>query len=356
MTAGGRPDANPAVVVRAEGRLGRITLNRPETLNALTLEMVRLIEAALDRFLADDGDHHRRDRGRRRAGLCAGGDIRSIYDAALVGDPAPRTFWAEEYRLNARIARFAKPIVSVMDGIVMGGGVGISAHDSHRVVTERSTVAMPEVGIGFAPDVGGPWILSHAPGEVGTHVALTGARLGPGDAIYCGLADHYVPDGALDDLLAALARTDVDDAVAAVAAPPPAGRLDTAREWIDRCYAGDSMTEIVRRLEAEGGDAAGAATEIATKSPTSLKVALRALRTAATLPSLERCLEMEYRVSTTFLDTRDLVEGIRAAVVDKDRSPKWDPADLGAVSDADLDRFFAARDDDIHLDPAEVTR
>jgi enoyl-CoA hydratase len=349
-------DDNPAVVVRVDGRAGRMTLNRPETLNALTLEMVRLIEAALDRFLADDAVTTVVIDGAGERAFCAGGDIRSIHDAALVGDPAPRVFWAEEYRLNARMARFAKPIVSVMDGIVMGGGVGISAHNSHRVVTDRAVVAMPEVGIGFAPDVGGPWILSHAHGEVGAHVELTGTRLGPADAIYCGLADHYVPDGSLGELLAALADTDVDDAVAAVAAPPPPGRLEAARDWIDRCYAGDSMTEIVRRLEAEGGDAADAARDIATKSPTSLKVALRALRTAATLPNLQRCLEMEYRVSTTFLDTHDLVEGIRAAVVDKDRSPRWDPADLDGVSDADLDRFFAPRDDDIHLDPAEVSR
>jgi enoyl-CoA hydratase len=344
------------VLVRVDGRAGRITLNRPETLNALTLEMVRSAQAALDGFEGDPAVTTVVIDGAGERALCAGGDIRSIYDAARGNDPAPRTFWAEEYRLDARIARYPKPIVAIMDGIVMGGGVGLSAHARHRIVTERSTVAMPEVGIGFAPDVGGTWLLSRAPGQVGTHLALTAGRAGAADAIGCGLADRHVASAALPDLLDALGREDAAGAIDRFASTPAAGSLGAARPWIDAGYAGDDAAEIVGRLRAAGGPAAAAADEIATKSPTSVKVALRALRAARSLPTLEACLEMEYRISTTFLDTPDFVEGVRAAVIDKDRKPRWEPAHLDEVTGADVDRFFTPRTDDLHLDTEEAAR
>ncbi|HVX23381.1 MAG TPA: enoyl-CoA hydratase/isomerase family protein [Acidimicrobiales bacterium] len=349
--------SGPAVVVGVDGCAGRITLNRPKTLNALTHEMVRLVDAALDRFAGDDEIATVVVDGAGGRALCAGGDIRSIYEAARTGDPAPKAFWADEYRLDARIARYSKPVVAIMDGIVMGGGVGISAHASHRVVTERSVVAMPEVGIGFAPDVGGTWLLSHAPGELGTHVALTAGSLGPADAIEAGLADVHVATSDLPAVFAALAHTGVDGAIAAVTSDPPAGQLAAWRRWIDRCYQADTVEEIVDRLLREGGHAAAAANDILTRSPTSLKVALRALRQARGLPNLERALEVEYRISTTFLCTADFVEGVRAQVIDKDRRPRWNPASLAEVSDADLDRFFAPRPDDIDLtSPLETAR
>jgi len=341
--------SEPAVVESVDGRAGRITLNRPKTLNALTHEMVCRFDAALDRFAGDDAIATVVVDGAGDRALCAGGDMRAVYEAVLAGDPAPRAFWADEYRLNARIARYPKPIVAIMDGIVMGGGVGISAHASHRVVTERSAVAMPEVGIGFAPDVGGTWLLSHAPGELGTHLALTAGSLGPADAIEAGLADFHVARGDLGTLLAALGRTDADRAVAAVTSDPPTGRLATWRPWIDRSYQADTVEEIVDRLRHQGGHATAAADDILTKSPTSLKVALRAVRQARDLPSLERALEVEYRISTTFLDTHDFVEGVRAQLIDKDRRPRWNPASLSAVSDAALEPFFATRADDIDL-------
>jgi enoyl-CoA hydratase/carnithine racemase len=339
----------PAVVESVDGHAGRITLNRPGTLNALTHEMVRLVGAALDRFAGDNAITTVVVDGAGDRALCAGGDMRAIYEAVLAGNPAPRAFWADEYRLNARIARYPKPIVAIMDGIVMGGGVGISAHTSHRVVTERSAVAMPEVGIGFAPDVGGTWLLSHAPGELGTHLALTASSLGPADAIEAGLADFHVAASELPTLLAALAHTAPGEAIAAVTSDPPAGQLAAWRPWIDRSYQAETVEEIIDRLLGEGGHASAAATDILTKSPTSLKVALRAIRQARGLPNLERALEVEYRVSTTFLDTPDFVEGIRAQLIDKDRQPRWNPASLTGVSDTHLEPFFAPRSDDIDL-------
>jgi enoyl-CoA hydratase len=344
------PEASePAVVERVDCLAGRITLNRPKTLNALTHEMVGLVDAALNRFAADDAITMVVVDGAGDRALCAGGDMRSIYEAVGAGNPAPRAFWADEYRLNARIARYPKPIVAIMDGIVMGGGVGISAHTSHRVVTERSAVAMPEVGIGFAPDVGGTWLLSHAPGELGTHVALTACSLGPADAIEVGLADFHVATSELPSLLGALGHTDPREAIAAVTSDPPAGQLAVWRPWIDRAYHADTVEEIVERLLREGGPAAAAADDILAKSPTSLKVALRAIRRARGLPNLERALEGEYRISTTFLDIPDFVEGVRAQLIDKDRQPRWNPASLGGVSDAQLEPFFASRPDDIDL-------
>lgn len=345
-------EPSDAVIASVDGRCGHILLNRPATLNALTLEMVQLMDAALDRFEADDDVETVVIAGAGDRALCAGGDITSIYESAKAGDPAPRTFWAEEYHLNARIARYPKPIVSLMTGIVMGGGVGISAHASHRVVTERSTVAMPEVGIGFAPDVGGTWLLSRAPGEHGTYLALTAGRVGPADAISCGLADHHVPADAVAELLAGLAAGPVDEVIASVATSPGPGQLDDA-DWIDSCFATDDVAGIVDRLRAHSGDAADAADEIATNSPTSLVVTLRALRQARALPSLEACLDREYRISTTFLDTPDFIEGIRAAIVDKDRNPTWDPGEIGDVDAAAVDRFFAPRPDDLHLAGAD---
>lgn len=256
--------------------------------------------------------------------------------------------------MNARVARFGKPVVTLMDGIVMGGGVGIGAHASHRIVTDRSSMAMPEVGIGFAPDVGGMWLLAHAPGELGTHVGLTAGRLNGADAIACGLSDSYVPAASLGALRAALATSSADLAVGELAIDPPASTLAASRSWIDRCYSADAVADILDRLDAEGGhggedstEASTAALDIRSKSPTSLTVTLRALREARNLPDLERTLEMEYRISTTFLTVPDFVEGVRAAIIDKDRSPQWLPSTLAEVGD--VDRFFAPQPDDLDL-------
>ncbi|MDT8913208.1 enoyl-CoA hydratase/isomerase family protein [Amycolatopsis sp. PS_44_ISF1] len=329
--------------------IGRITLNRPRALNALTHVMVTAIAGHLERWRADPAVRVVVVEGAGERGLCAGGDIRSIYEDARSGGTASLAFWADEYRLNAAIARYPKPYLAIMDGLVMGGGVGVSAHGSHRVVTDRSRVAMPETGIGFVPDVGGTYLLSRAPGGLGLHAGLTGAQLSGADAIHCGLADHYVLADRLPDLFDALATHTPDAALALVADPPPPSALAEARSWIDHCYAADTVEGILDRLRDAGGPAIAAAKELEGKSPTTLKVTLRALRTAAALPDLEAALTREYRVSHHALTTAELVEGIRAQVIDKDRAPRWSPQALTEVGEDLVDAYFA------HLGEDELT-
>jgi len=337
------PAPEDEVLLRTAGRAAYLTLNRPRALNALNHAMVTRIDQALTAWEHDPAVATVVVAGAGDRGLCAGGDIRAIHaDVSSGGGAASAAFWADEYRLNARIARYPKPYVALMDGIVMGGGVGISAHGSVRVVTERSRVAMPETGIGFVPDVGGTYLLSRAPGELGTHLALTGVPVGARDALLCGLADHYVPAELLPRLAADLAELPVPEALSRYAGRPPAGDLEAGREWIDHCYAADTVEEIVDRLRAVGvPEAKQAAETLLGRSPTSLKVTLAALRRARRLGSLERVLRQEYRVSCAALGSPDLVEGIRAQVVDKDRDPRWSPATLGEVGEQEVTRFFA---------------
>ncbi|MDJ0382717.1 enoyl-CoA hydratase/isomerase family protein [Streptomyces sp. G-G2] len=342
------------VLLTTEGPLGRITLNRPRALNSLTRPMVLRIAAALTAWEHDPAIFQVLLDGAGERGLCAGGDIRAIHDDVRAGGSASEAFWRDEYRLNARIAGYPKPYVALMDGIVMGGGVGVSAHGSVRIVTERSRVAMPETGIGFVPDVGGTHLLGRAPGELGTHLALTGAAVGAADALLCGLADHFVPADRLDALAAALATAPVADVLPRYTAPAPEGELAGRREWIDRCYAADTVEAIVERLSGHGDPAAKEAAEtILAKSPTALKVTLAAVRRARVLGSLERVLAQEFRVSCAMLTAPDLVEGIRAQVVDKDRRPRWSPAALELVADAEVERYFAplAADRELRLGP-----
>lgn len=344
-TADTPPDTAPGaedVLLARHGRAAHLTLNRPKALNALTHAMVRRIDEALTEWEDDPAVETVVVTGAGERGLCAGGDIRAIHDDARSGGTASADFWRDEYRLNARIARWPKPYVAVMDGIVMGGGVGISAHGSVRIATERSRVAMPETGIGFVPDVGGTYLLSRAPGELGTHLALTGTPVGAADAILCGLADHYIPSPELPRFLAELSNSPVREALPRhTHQPPPPGDLAAQREWIDHCYAADTVEEIVDRLLATGiQEAKQTAETILTKSPTSLKVTLRAMRRARELPTLEEVLTQEYRISCAALTSPDLVEGIRAQVIDKDREPRWAPGTLGEVEDGVVEGFF----------------
>ena len=288
--------------------------------------------------------------GAGERGLCAGGDIRALYDAALIGDlSVARRFLAAEYRLNARIAAYPKPYVAFMDGIVMGGGVGLSAHGSHRVATERSSIALPETGIGFLPDIGATWLLSRAPHQYGVQAALTAAPMGAHDAILCGLADVHVPSGDLAALAAGLAHcrdlAAVDACVGAHARPPAAGRLAPARRWIEPCYAGDDTEAIAASLAARDEPAAREGLVLlGRRSPLSLKVTLRALRAAPALASLEAALEQEYRLALALVAGHDFAEGVRAALVDKDRNPAWSPPHLRDVDRAMVDAVFAAPD------------
>ncbi|MFE7624089.1 enoyl-CoA hydratase/isomerase family protein [Streptomyces sp. NPDC057509] len=346
------------VLLHTEGRVRHLTLNRPRALNALNHAMVLRMAEALDAAEHDPGVTAVLLTGAGERGLCAGGDIRAVRDDAVAGGRASLDFWRDEYRLNARIARFPKPYIALMDGIVMGGGVGVSAHGSVRIVTERSRIAMPETGIGFVPDVGGTYLLGTAPGELGTHLALTGEAIGAADALLCGLADHFVSAQGLAALVADLGACTTPEDVTATAGrharPAPGGVLAAHRAWIDSCYAADTVEEIVDRLTGHEAPAAReTAATILAKAPTSLKVTLESVRRARRLGGLEAVLDQEYRVSTAAFAGPDLVEGVRAQIVDKDRDPRWDPAELSRVTHADVARHFAPLGDrELGLGPA----
>ena len=331
------------------GSTGVITLDRPAKINALTPAMVRDIIRILDDWEQDGDLHLILIDGTGPRGFCAGGDIKYVRDSARAGDGRVEAFWAEEYRLNAKIAGYKKPVVAFMTGIVMGGGVGLSAHTRHRIVTETTRLAMPEVAIGLIPDVGATWLFSRISGEIGTYLALTGARVGAADAIALGFADYFVPDTALDALKAALvhdgSRDDgrVRSVVERFAASPDEPALAGQRASIDRAFAYDTVEEILSALRTERSEFAFATErEIAAKSPTSLKLTLRALREARNLDGLQDCLRLEYRLVCRLLGSHDFSEGIRAAVVDKDRCPKWHPAELADVSPAGVNSYFAS--------------
>ena len=334
--------AETPVLFDERGQLALITLNRPRAINALTIDMVRLVAAKLDEWESNDAIATVAITGAGERGLCAGGDITLLHGVALSGNLAGAAeFWREEYRLNARIAAYAKPVVALMDGITMGGGIGISAHASHRVVTERSKLAMPEVGIGFVPDVGGTWLLSRAPGHLGTHLALTGGTFGAADAIAVGLADSFIEAERLPKLLDALESTDASAALARVATEADVSGLLSRRPWIDTAYATDSVAEVIANLRGTGDeDAAAAASVIESKSPTALTVTLESLRRAGSLASLEEALAVELRVSLRSIQQPDFLEGVRAQVIDKDRNPKWNPATLAEVDAAVVAAHF----------------
>jgi len=340
-----------SVIIWRQGAAGRIRLNRPTALNALTLEMVRSLRAALDAWADDPSVAVVLLDGAGERGLCAGGDIRALHgsiasDSASQDDAAWR-FLFEEYRLNARIAGYPKPFVALMDGIVMGGGVGVSAHGSHRLVTETTRLAMPEVGIGFLPDVGGTWLLGRAPGQTGLYIGLTGERLAAADAISAGFADIAIAAAAWPDLAAALATLHgpVDAAMVwscidRFAAHPEAGALPARRALIDRCFAQAEIEDILAALDNDGSEfAVWTAQQLRNKSPTCLKLSLRAIREARHL-TLEQALVVELRCAMRLLRAPDFDEGVRAAVIDRSRVPVWRPAALAQVRQPLLDRFF----------------
>jgi enoyl-CoA hydratase len=339
------------ILTRVDGGVGFLTLNRPKALNSLTHTMVTALDTTLTAWSDDDTVRAVVVHGAGERGLCAGGDVVAIYHSAKAGGADARQFWFDEYRLNARIGRYPKPYVAYMDGIVMGGGVGVSAHGKVRVVTDTSKIAMPEVGIGFIPDVGGTFLLSRAPGNLGLHAALTGAPFSGADAIALGFADHYVAHDDLAAFTTTLVSDGVDAALREHAQDPPPSTLLAQREWIDDCYAGDTVTDIVAALRSHGeGPATDAADLIATRSPVALAVTLAAVRRAAALDTLEDVLVQEYRVSCASLRSHDLVEGIRAQLVDKDRNPTWSPSSLDTVTDGDVDAYFAPADPDLTFD------
>ncbi len=340
-------DAQPILFER-RGGLAIVTLNRPAALNALTLDMIRQLDRRLAEWAVDPSVGAVVIRGAGGRAFCAGGDVRALYD----GDAAYcAEFYRDEYRLDRRVFRFPKPYVALIDGVVMGGGVGVSVHGSHRVASERTLFAMPETGIGLFPDVGGGYFLPRRPGRIGMYLALTGARLRAADCLYAGVATHYVPGDRLDALVDALADGDVDAPLARFATDPGPPPLAEHRAAIDRCFAGGSVETIIETLEAESGDwARTTRATLAAKSPTSLRLTFRQLSAGATL-DFEAVLVMEYRLSQFCMAGHDFFEGVRAVVIDKDNAPRWRPATLAEVTEAEIERAFRPLGDrDLHFD------
>ncbi|KAA9132189.1 enoyl-CoA hydratase/isomerase family protein [Microbacterium caowuchunii] len=330
------------VLVRVARGVGRLTLHRPRALNALDVGMVRTLHATLDAWEHDSEVGIVLLDGAGERGLCAGGDVRALREQIVGGDgAAAERFFREEYALNARIAEYPKPIVVFADGITMGGGIGLAGHAGFRVVTERSALAMPETRIGFTPDVGGSWLLSRAPGRLGEYLGLTGATMTGADAIAAGFADHLLPVERLAQFRDALETradpTGPAELVLLFDETPETSPLERARGWIDQAFAADTVGEIVERLRTSPEpDAAATADLLGTLSPTALTVTLAAVRRARTLPDLRAVLEQEYGLVSWFIQTQpDLPEGIRAQVVDKDRTPAWSPDSLDRLP-ADL--------------------
>ena len=321
------------VLITVEGALGRVHLNRPEALNSLNLDMVRLIWAGLDRLEADPAVRAIALTGEGDRALCAGGDLKTIWTSGRTDPNQPMTFWAEEYRLDARIHRLSKPWIAVMHGICMGGGVGLCIHGRHRIMTERVKFATPEVTIGYFPDVGATWALPRAPHGLGLWIGLTGATIGAADAIAAGLADAMVPAAVVPALLADLVAGQAPNAaIKAHAADPGPSRLLDHAGLIEAAFAGDDMAAIMATLQADGSAfAAETLAALSRNSPTSLVLALHLLRAGARSPDLETCLDREFSANALILQGDDFYEGIRAAVIDKDRDPKWQPATLAAV-------------------------
>ena len=325
------------VRIRREDRAGRITLARPETLNALTWAMCLTIESALDEWAGDDAVALLVIDAEGERAFCSGGDLASMYDRGMRGDhDYGRRFWRDEYRMDAKLARFPKPVVSFLHGYVMGGGVGVGCHASHRIVRDDSRVAMPECSIGLVPDVGGSWLLARAPGRLGKYLALTAARMGPGCAIHAGFADHYVPEG-WEALKAELCETGEPEAVVRAATAPPVSPLAARADFIDRHFAGGTAADIVRSLRAEGGEEARAALDaIAKVSPLSAACAVQLVRRARAFDAIEPALEQEFRFTARATERGDFLEGIRAVIVERDRAPRWRHESVEAVLPAEV--------------------
>ncbi|HEY4173835.1 MAG TPA: enoyl-CoA hydratase/isomerase family protein [Rhodopila sp.] len=333
--------AEDTVVTSRDGRVGRILLNRPKALNALDLSMIRACAAILETWREDPHVDAVVIEGAGDRAFCAGGDVRALRDGQLSGDRTDvDQFFREEYALNLAIATYPKPYIALIDGICMGGGIGLSVHGSYRVATEHAGFGMPETIIGFFPDIGGTFLLPRLPGELGTYLGLTGLRANGADAVHAGLATHFTPRARLADLSAALAR----DGVAALAVyneTLPAFSLAAARTAIDHCFSAATVSDIVACLEATKADWADAALKaLRHVSPSALHFTLRALRRGRDL-TLKQALDAEFALTRTTMAYPDFAEGVRAMVVDKDRKPAWQPATIEQVDPAAIDALFA---------------
>jgi len=338
------------VLFTRDRHAGVITLNRPEALNAVTLGMVRDMHPQLDAWTHDPDVRHVVIEAAGGKAFSAGGDIRALYDWGRAGDETFLAFYREEYQLDTFIKRYPKPYIALLDGITMGGGVGVSIHGSHRVAGDGLTFAMPETGIGLFPDVGGTYFLPRCPGEIGMYLALTGARLKAADALYAGIVSHYVPSdrfGALKEALCA--AEEVGGAIEEFAIDPGPPPLLENREIIDRSFAAGTVEEILDRLDAEGTEWAGKTAGILrTKSPTSLKITYRQIREGAKL-EFEDCMRLEFRMVNRIFRADDFFEGTRAVVIDKDQSPAWKPAALADVGPDLVESYFEPLAEELEL-------
>jgi enoyl-CoA hydratase len=329
-----------SVIARRDGRAGRILLNRPKALNALDLEMIRALTRVLTEWHDDPHVHVVVIEGSGDRAFCAGGDIRALRDAQLRGDrPAADAFFSEEYALNRMIATYPKPYVALIDGICMGGGIGVSVHAPYRVATEHAMFAMPETAIGFFPDIGATFFLPRLPGRIGVYLGLTGARMQGADAVHAGMATQFTPRAGLAALAQALAL-DGAGALAEYAAPLPVFSLAGRRAAVDHCFSADTVPEIVQRLEADGSDWATRTLDLLRGvSPSALCWTLKALQHGADL-TLPQALDAEFALTHTTMRHPDFAEGVRAMVVDKDRQPRWQPARIEEVDPAAIAALF----------------
>jgi enoyl-CoA hydratase len=332
------------ILFAQRGAAGIVTLNRPKALNAVTHEMVRALARQLDAWAGDGAVSRVIVAAAGEKAFSAGGDIRALYELGKAGRQTEAlTFFREEYTLNTAIKRYPKPYVSLIDGIVMGGGFGISVHGSHRVAGDKFLFAMPEVGIGFFPDVGGTWVLPRMPDEIGTWCAITGDRLKADDAVVSGIATHRVRSERFADLTDALCgNVSVDATLAAFAEPATQGPIAARRAMIAKLFAGERVEDILAALDGAGDEwAARTAAAIRTKSPTSLKLALAQVRRGKGW-SFEECMQAEMRIVSRIVHDNDFYEGVRAVIVDKDNAPRWQPASLSEVPDVEVERHFAS--------------
>lgn len=352
-------EVSDEVLIRVEGKAGRITLNRPKALNALTLGMVRAIWPALLKWQDDPAVELVILDGAGDRALCAGGDVRWLYDSRARGLGDALDFWREEYRLNALIHRYPKPFVPIMDGIVMGGGIGLSAHvqGGTRVVTERSQLAMPETSIGLIPDVGGTRLLGRAPDSFGEFLGLTGERMRGAGTIFSGFADVFVQSSKLDGLREALCAAtagEVCGVIARFAEPAPHSNLADLAAVVGRTFSQPTVAAILDALAREPDEWAAKTREaLLTRSPKALAATLAAIRQARKLGSLEEALNVELRLCLHLFEDGEFVEGVRALLVDKDKAPRWKPPTLAELSDATVDALFETlpADQELGLQP-----
>ncbi len=338
------------VSIRVEGDVGRITLTRPSALHALNTPMCAAILSALQAWASDASvhlvviDHQDGTRG-----FCAGGDIRMLAESGAGDASEARAFFATEYRMNVALDEFPKPVLAVMDGVTMGGGVGLSVHGTHRIATERTLFAMPETGIGLFPDVGGGWFLPRLAGQLGTWLALTGDRLKGVDVAAARVATHFLPSELVANLMKQIAAADfsvgaaemLNEILRTLTHSIPAGSFEAHRAVIDACFRFDTAEEIVAALEADGSEWALAQLKtLRAKSPETVKVALRQLREGGRLTSFRENMQMEYRIGWRKVQSHDFQEGVRAVIIDKDNAPAWSPARIEDVPDDMVAKYF----------------